>query len=132
MKFVRFEHEDKSIEVTVDRAGERPEVHLTVIGCDEVDDIREANIWLPAELAREFAAYLIEMADAAEPAPRPVVGSGYRPSAWCPNCHAPHAADISTCPECKQPRPAPGTCLDCGKPCTAGHCCDDCQEERRR
>lgn len=29
------------------------------------------------------------------------VGSGYRPTAWCPNCAAPYPAHLTECPECK-------------------------------
>ena len=27
--------------------------------------------------------------------------TGYRPTVWCPNCHAPHAASLTACPECQ-------------------------------
>ena len=37
----------------------------------------------------------------------PLLGSGYRPSAWCPNCAAPYPSHLTHCPECQveQTRP---------------------------
>lgn len=56
---------------------------------------------------------------------RPTVGSGYRPSAWCPVCGMPFDASLPHCPEegCGQPQAAPVrvvpgrlcACTDCGR-----------------
>ncbi|CAM4161472.1 hypothetical protein [Deinococcus marmoris] len=31
----------------------------------------------------------------------PAIGSGYHPSAYCPNCHAPYRLELPVCPECQ-------------------------------
>ncbi|GAA5504272.1 hypothetical protein Dxin01_04041 [Deinococcus xinjiangensis] len=33
----------------------------------------------------------------------PLIGTGYNPSAWCPNCHKPFAAHLNDCPHCTYP-----------------------------
>ncbi|MDL2342601.1 hypothetical protein QOL99_00365 [Deinococcus sp. MIMF12] len=42
-----------------------------------------------------------------ELATRPMVGCGYRPSAWCHHCGGTYDASLTVCPECDHPQAAP-------------------------
>lgn len=64
------------------------------LGIDECVEATVSTAFTADEL-RVLGQALIAAADRA-----PLIGSGYRPSAWCPACHAPYRADAARCPEC--------------------------------